>query len=224
MRTLPVLLALLSAGFLSAQSFSLSDTLLEANANVDIYNIYHIYIANETDTAVALSWRRLEQDHPEGWEATFCDNNVCYDHIPINGDMIPFGPEETAFLKLDVDPSGVPGVGTFRFLVFPSADPADRQLATFLVQAGGTSSTTSLSAHYLRIAPNPVQDELRLTNPGAQPLRVVIHDAHGRPLHQASLASGMQTQINTQHWPSGWYALQASSDGQLLFRDIIVKH
>lgn len=226
MRIPLLLFLLLLAGplLIAQQSFTFApDSLLEVEANPQIYNIYQIDILNETEDSLTLSWRRLQNDYPEGWEVSFCDNNVCYGLIPINGDMIPFSPEETAFLKLDIHPHEIAGTGIFRFLVFPTGEEDNYQLASFIVNSGVTSNTVEAQLLKLNIFPNPATDYLQINNGNASPINLAITDASGAIVISQVLPAKNEQQINLLHLPAGPYYLHAYVDGRAIFQHKIIK-
>jgi len=224
---IPLLLFLLAVAgtSLNAQlSFSFTpDTLLEAEANPEIYNIYQLDILNETENPLTLSWRRLQNDYPEGWEVSFCDNNVCYGLIPINGDMIPFGPDETAFLKLDIHPHEIAGTGIFRFLVFPSGEQNNYQLASFIINSGVTSNTVEAQLLKLSVFPNPTNDYLQIKNNNGSRINIAITDATGTHILTQALQAQSEQQISLRHLPSGAYYLTGYAEGQAVFQHKIIK-
>ena len=213
-----------SAYFLNAQGFSFApDAMVEDYASFEQYNIFQIDINNDTDEALQLSWRRLEADYPEGWEISFCDNNICYGLIPVNGDMIPFNSDEYAFLKLDVNPHQIPGTGTFQFMVFPSDETDNFKVSTFIIHAGTPSNTLDVTTFDIKIGPNPMQDWLNIENPGIQEIDMHILSANGQAVFNGKLPAHSKEQIDLSKLKAGTYFINALIDGIPAFNFPIVK-
>ena len=224
MRTLIALLCLAASTTALSQDFSFTpDTLLEENALMENYNTYQIDIVNETSSTLTLSWRRLTQDQPESWVAYICDNNICYDDIPINGDMIPFAADETAFLKLGVNPYQETGTGIYQFLVFPTGDISAAQTVTFIIHAGMPNSIQEPSIWTLNIGPNPFNDQIHINNPNGEEVSLYFYDALGKLIHTVSLASRDKLSIDASSWPSGPIFLKAFAKGEQLFSNQLIK-
>jgi hypothetical protein len=225
MRTLISLLCLVTVATTYAQSFSFTpDTLLEDHALLENYNTYQIDIVNETPSTLALSWRRLTQDQPDSWIAYICDNNICYDDIPINGDMFPFSPDETAFLKLGVNPYQETGTGVYQFLVFPTGDISAAQTATFIIHAGMPNSTQEPSIWTLNIGPNPFHDQMLINNPNGIEVSLYFYDASGQLISTKELAGSERLSIDASQWPVGSIFLSAFVEGKPLFSNQLIKY
>lgn len=224
MRLLITLLFLGASATAFSQAFSFTpDTLLEENALLENYNTYQIDIVNETASTLALSWRRLSQDQPDSWVAYICDNNICYDDIPINGDMFPFASDETAFLKLGVNPYQETGTGVYQFLVFPTGDISASETVTFIIHAGMPNSTEEPTISTLNIGPNPVKNLIHISNPNNMDISLYFYDALGKLISTKNIAGTEQLSIDASNWPAGSIFLKAFGEGELLFSNQLIK-
>lgn len=223
MRLLSTLLFCLAGLSAQGQFFSLQpDSLLEAQAETDIHNLFQIDILNETGGSLALSWRRVESNYPEGWEVELCDNQYCYGLIPPSGDMWPIGQGGSGYLRLDIFPNGQPGLGVFRFRVYPTGAPDSYRLVSFIVQAGLTSSgEPALVA--LRFGPNPCGELARLFNPWPQTLNLQLFNSAGQLTREFSVPPSAEAQLGLAALPPGAYWLAGAAQGRIIFREKIIK-
>ncbi|MCB0572871.1 MAG: hypothetical protein KDC66_24050 [Phaeodactylibacter sp.] len=223
MRLLSAILLCLAGISLQAQLFSLQPGAeLAAQAEPDIHNFYQINMLNETADSLALSWRNVESNYPDGWEVALCDNQFCYGLIPASGDMWPISTDEEAFLKLDVFTNGLPGTGTFRFRVYPAGEPANYQLANFVITAGLTS-TGEAAPEAIKLGPNPCKEQFSLSNPWPSELEVRLFNSTGMPVRIFALPPSAQGQISMAGLPAGAYWLTGATQRQERFREIIIK-
>lgn len=220
-----ILFTLGTFSFLNAQGFSFSpNDMLEDEAEFSQYNIFQIDILNDTPEMLLLSWRRLEADYPEGWEVSFCDNNLCYGSIPINGDMIPFSQDNYAFLKLDINPYEVAGTGTFRFMVFPKDDPDNFKISTFIIHAGTSTDIVEVEKSVLKVGPNPAQDWLNVENLAQKPAKVNILSANGQLILMRKLPAHAKVQLDLSDLPAGSYYINVLSENGTVQQLPIIKH
>ncbi|HMQ46951.1 MAG TPA: hypothetical protein PKA00_05630 [Saprospiraceae bacterium] len=219
MRYFFLALIFLATGFktLQAQQFSFSpDTVLTAQAQLEQYNIFNIYIQNETSDSLQLTWRIVENTLPEAWETTLCDNNECYGILPAYGNMIPFSANEPAFIKLDINPHQHQAEGLIRFRIFPTDDPSDYEVITFYISSL-LSGTDEPIVVFPTFGPNPVKDALWLSGTDEKQT-LQLWNGQGQLLRTLSLEANLPYRLDLSDLPKGAYWLSNSFQQHILIK------
>lgn len=192
------------------------DTVLEVQAQLEQYNIFHIYIENETSDPLQLSWRIVENTLPEEWETTLCDNNECYGILPNYGDMNPFGADEQAFIKLDINPHQYQAEGLIRFRIYPTANPSDYKIITFYISSllSGTDEPRDVFPVF---GPNPANDVLWFSGT-AEKQTLHLWNGQGQLLKTLSLEARLPYLLDLSDLPKGAYWLSNSFQQHILIK------
>lgn len=203
-----------------AQLFTCSpDTLIQAPAIPNVHNIYQINMDNQSGADLDLTWRLVEDDLPTGWTVTLCDNVACYGYMPNTADCNTIGPDEYAFMKMDFNPGLIPGVATFRFRVYPTGEPMDFQVLTFIISSGGTTSVQELSS--IAVYPNPVDHVFNIDDPNQQIDKIHIFNALGQ---KVGYYPGFTQKIYTDEFRPGTYFLKLdSNEGKSISLPLIIQ-
>lgn len=133
-------LALL-AGFtffchLATAQFSFSpDASVPATIEYDNYTEIPIYIINQTTDSLSLSWDKLSNSLPSGWNYSLCDNVNCFTGIPNSNNMnkIAPPPAPSGFFKLILNPYNIAGTGIVELFVYEPGDSANGETVTFTI-------------------------------------------------------------------------------------------
>jgi hypothetical protein len=146
-----------------------------------------MYFPNTSSDSILLTWRRIEVNLPAGWSVDLCDYGTCVADVPAAGQMNKLAPNQSAYLKLIVQPKGVDGVATLRFRVAMTQNSALYRDVAFEVrtQAVSVGAEPQLSAQLVAY-PNPVQNELKV-NFAPVGGKLLLCDAFGRVLAQTLL-------------------------------------
>ncbi len=221
----PLLLGLMIAlaAIASAQDISISPTgNMIGTAELEEYNIFQVYLHNDTDEALNLSWRIVENTLPEEWNVTLCDNVNCYGILPQSADLDPIAAADSAIMKIDVNPELVTGQGVLRFFINETGSPNPYKELIFDINTG-TTNTQDLFSGSVQIFPNPATDWVRIENQHDQPLQFQLIDQQGRLLRMATLNSQDQLEWGLLHLPKGSYFLRMESNERVVVRKLLLQ-
>jgi hypothetical protein len=217
-----VLFFLFAALPLKAQSFSVSpNPNLEGVAGLEDLNVFDLYILNETNADIQLTWRLVGNTFPEEWEVSLCDNVACYGVLPTTNDFNPILVGDSSIFKIDVFPDGHVGAGLLTFWIYPIGEPTNYEVVTFSIVAG-TSSTRDFLAASLSVFPNPATDNLFLRwEAEGTPFQII--DSQGRLVRVGETTPTLTT-IPIQELPSGRYFLQLMHQEGIITQQVIIQH
>ena len=221
----PILIGLMIAlaGMTFAQEISISPTgNMTGTAELEEYNIFQVYLHNDTDEAINLSWRIVENTLPEEWNVTLCDNVNCYGILPQSADLDPIAAADSAIMKIDVNPELVTGQGILRFFINETGSPNPYKELIFDINTGVTS-TQDLLGGSVQIFPNPATEWVRIENQHDQPLQFQLIDQEGRLLRMANLNSQDQLEWGLQDLAKGPYYLRMESKEKVVVRKFLVQ-
>lgn len=216
-------LTILLGGSLTAQEISITPSpTVAGNVELEAYNIFQVYLRNETNASIDLSWRIVENTMPEGWNITLCDNVNCYGVLPENADLDPIAAADSAIMKIDVNPELVEGSGMLRFFINETGSPSPYKELVFDLSTG-TTDTKDLFNGSVQIYPNPATEWVNVDNQLPFPLKMQLADAQGRLVRQAEVASNDQQGWSVVNLPKGTYYLRLESTHRVVIRTLVVQ-
>lgn len=217
-----LLIFLSSALPLFAQSFSVSPTPnLEGVAGLEDLNVFDLYILNETNDNIQLTWRLVGNTFPEEWDVSLCDNVACYGILPTTNDFYPILVGDSSIFKIDVFPDGHVGEGLLTFWIYPTDDPTNYEVVSFSIVAG-TSNTLDHRPSSLHLFPNPASHDLNLKwEKSGTPFQLM--DSQGRVVRAGATTPNV-TSIPIQQLPSGRYFLQVIDQEGVITQQVIIQH
>jgi hypothetical protein len=198
-----------------AQHFTIDpDTLLEGTAGIDVYTEYYIYMHPAVDDTLNLSWRLVGNTFPEDWVVSLCDYGECYTGVPNTGDMIPLPPDESAYLKVILNPYGTEGTGRLSFWVYETDTPDEYVTVHFDISTEGATTVFSPMGESISVFPNPATQYL-IIDQGDSPVfqEAELVDLLGRPLLSRKLKNEAAVQFDLSSIATGTYLLRLT-DGQ----------
>ena len=151
---------------LIAQSFSVETLEQPSSGFASDFDIYEtIGITNDLTNGdvVVLSWERILEDVPGGWETTICDPCVCHPVGVVSGTGCYLSSSNTnAYVNTHFIPNGVAGVGTVKVRLWDEST-FDEVTVTFIGTAEADPlAVTEHETTFLRAFPNPFSESLNL--------------------------------------------------------------
>jgi hypothetical protein len=189
-----------------AQSYVLvpGDSIVGTIAMEDL-TVFNFEQHNNSSDTLALSWQKLDAVVPTGWEATMCDNTICYTDLHDSSTQMVF-PGEYGLASLHVTAHSTPGTAVVRYLLWDNAAPTVIDTLTWIIALNVTTiespesedfyisqTSNGLVVNYQNDAARRV---LTLCNVSGKTVRSVVTT-------KASVA------IDTQGLPSGLYIVQS---------------
>lgn len=155
-----VLHGLLSTGF--SQTFVVlpSDsvsTSVDPNGNEELY----IYFENISSQAISLEWQEIVANYPPGWLVTICDPNLCFAMPHQQGSIWPFMPADSSFLRISVNPVGIPGFGLFCYDITDTISGFSTNVCLSF-DAPLANATPLKQEADLQFFPNPANESIRI--------------------------------------------------------------
>ncbi len=133
--TVLVVAAILSATtFTFAQSYTISpnDTFI-VNAMMEDMETLTINQVNSTTDILYLKWEKISESVPALWEASVCDNQICYTTLVDSGSMSPISSSEIGFLLLHITAHVNYGTAVIRYAVWDKNFPSMRDTLTYIM-------------------------------------------------------------------------------------------
>lgn len=178
---------------------------LHTDLEYNTYNLSFIYLKNTNTDSLFLSWELTEKVLEEEWYVTICDNVTCYGVLPDGADMYGIAPDQTVYIRMEVNPYEHDGFGHVRLLITETNNPqSSAQYLDFTFETKNHTSTYQLVENLpnLSIYPNPYTDYLYFSNPSNETIQVVLIDIQGAALKSFSISPQSNTYINTENLPS----------------------
>lgn len=206
-----------------AQEISIEPTNhLIGQANLEEYNVYQVYIKNEAESPIDLSWRIIENTMPEEWTVTLCDNVACYGILPANANMDPIAVGDSSLFKIDVHPGTTNGHGILRFLINETGTPTPYKEHIFDVSTL-TTDTKDLFEGAVSVFPNPTTELVNIKNTLSNELSAQLMDLSGKLLNSTIVASGDQHQWILSDLAKGTYYLRLQTGHHAVIRTIVIQ-
>lgn len=213
-----VVTAILAATTISsAQSYSLipNDTINMTGMMEDLETLIIQQQNISTDT-IQLQWAKVSESVPALWEASVCDNQVCYTSLVDSGSMNLINPTDYGFLLLHITPHVNYGTAVIRYEVWDINSPLLRDTLTFILTVTATSGIAeSDNKNAFSIFPNPAKDFISInTNSSNKNYSVEIFNSVGEKMYSVNTASYCTLPI--ANWCNGLYTVSVFTENKII--------
>lgn len=218
------IIALLAASeFSLAQTYSvtLNDTVEVAGYMEDLQTLT-IWQVNNTNDTLYFGWKKVSEIVPADWEASVCDNAICYTTLLDSSTTNPVAPSDSGFILLHVTAHVTFGTSVVRYAIWDIANPALRDTLTFITRViqpsgiYGIADKNAISAY-----PNPVNDIIHITLANYDESDISLFNAVGEKMYEGKTNSYIE--IQTSDFPSGTYFLHIKSRNDIRTQKIIIQ-
>lgn len=211
-----ILFALISFSTFSlaqAQNHSYTPSKSEAwTIAPDIQSEMKIHIKNTGLSPLTITYKIIGNTLPSGWYSSICDNNVCWDPLPVDTtNFAPIQPNEDVFLKLQVTPNNKKGTGVVKIRVNELGNKSKYDTLTYTVNLLWNSSVKNISSNTLTISPNPAKD-IVVINGVVSKTPYSVYNLSGKQLICGILNQNAQ-KINISALSPGVYFVQTQTTG-----------
>jgi hypothetical protein len=163
-------LILLVAAILVATNITLSQTFTNApNDTIQMTGMMEdletlsIQQINNSSNAIQLKWKKVSQSVPANWEASVCDNAICYTSLVNTGTMNPVNPADYGLLLLHITPHVNYGTAIIRYAVWDTINAAMKDTLTYILTVDATSGISAeKNKKTFNIFPNPSKENINI--------------------------------------------------------------
>ena len=192
--------------FSFAQSYTVSpnDTFI-VNAMMEDLETLTINQVNSTTDTLYLKWEKISESVPALWEASVCDNQICYTTLADSGSMNPIYPSDYSFLLLHITAHVNYGTAIIRYAVWDINFPMQRDTLTYIMNVNTTGiATENLETPSVWFAEN----KIHLQNINENFSSISVNDLSGKEIFKTSINS--KTEIDLPLLPTSIYIIQLS--------------
>lgn len=172
-------------------------------------------IQNNSNTARTIKWIRFEDAAPAPWYTSVCDNQNCYDSSKYYN-TITIPANQQGLLSLNIYPFGIPGTGSYHFIVFDVNDSANANAIMTVDVMAKPTGIGNVIDQVFSIYPNPVKDMLYMNlDVSKQITSIDIHNIVGEKLKSVRVQNGLKSvTIPVADLKKGIYFLRVLSGGK----------
>ncbi len=211
--------------FCFAQSYSITpnDTVEVAGVMEDLQTLTISQLNTGNDT-LYFQWEKVSESVPQNWEASVCDNEVCYTSLMDTGTTNPVFPTESGFILLHITPHVNYGTAIIRYAIWDINYPTTKDTLTFILHVNETSAINRLyRSRYFSITPNPVGNNLTISTDMKSGFQFAITNSSGQKICSEN-ENATDFSISTENIPSGIYIASLSGNNFFLTQRIIIQH
>lgn len=142
-----------------------------------------INVTNNTNQTVTMSWERIVNDHPQGWEVLVCDSESCFPPQVNTNNISDIAPGQSIPVNIHFKPHGATGIASVKIRVCIQGDAASCVDLDFQ----GSAMLLGISSPYpkgtLSIYPNPVRSNMTVSFSTADNVsKVELYNVVGKPM------------------------------------------
>ncbi len=220
--SLPALFAAIEVSFAQTYSITPNDTFEVIGVMEDLQTLTIFQVNNTTDT-LYFQWEKVNESVPTNWEASVCDNFVCYTVLMDSGTTNPVFPGESGFILLHITPHVTYGTAIVRYAIWDIENPTQKDTLTFITTVNAPSTITETkNKNLFSVFPNPVSDLFNIQFSDNEEHAISVYDFIGKNIYSA--VSSANSQLSTTNWLNGIYTLSISDNNKITTKKIIVQH
>lgn len=183
---------------------------------------------NTSSNVITLEWEKLSESVPVGWEASVCDNRICYAILEDTGTMNPVAPSEMGFLLLHITGHVNYGTAVIRYAVWDITNPALKDTLTYILtvdQNSGIAETAN--SKIFTIYPSPAKGQINIVSGFQAGFTYSVINLTGEEV-QTGHSDVNSVIFSTGNFPSGIYLLKLSPvdsgiDNKFFIQKIIIQ-
>ncbi|MBS1594089.1 MAG: hypothetical protein JST90_07175 [Bacteroidetes bacterium] len=141
----------------------------------------NIIQSHPTNDTLHFHWKKLSALLPTGWEASICDNGLCFGSLVDSGMMIPIVPGDDGLMSVHCRPDTNAGLGIIQYILYEEKTSFHRDTLTWIVDAS-PSGIDDLATPKLDVRFS--FGKLWFQNIGEGFSQFAVYDASGRLLCQ----------------------------------------
>ncbi len=192
--------------FLLAQKTIITpgDTIERVSTMEDLETLT-VFLHSLSSSTVVFKWQKLSESLPADWEATVCDNKICYTRLEDSGTMNPVDSSESAFLLLHITSHVNYGTATVRYVVWDAQYPLLTDTLTYIVRVEPfTGIKEGDKAATACVYPNPANRHFHIQTNESAIFEYQIADIRGRIMEYGTCSTGSLT-LNIRGYRTGLY-------------------
>lgn len=207
-----------------AQDFSVArlDTTFVGSKDVSDFG-GKIGLINNTNSSLALKWKRIDNDKPTDWQTSVCDASNCY---PYDVDSANFSLPVSGFnnlMNVHFYPYQTFGLATVKVKVENRNDPSNAYNLTFIGDARDTSATTGVFDNVIEtVLFNYYNDQIQITTQKSIALSANIYNLTGQIVENKS-GFGSNLVVSTSNLQEGIYLVEYTVGTTRIVEKVIVR-
>jgi hypothetical protein len=203
-----------------AQTYSLlpGDSVEQYGFLEDLHTLT-IEMENISSNTVTLGWKKVDEFVPLYWEASTCDNVICYTTLQDSGTMNPVITGDKGFLLMHITPHVNYGICTIRYMVWDINFPSQADTLTYILHVINPTGIQAIEPSVEAIIfPNPANDFITIYG-SANASAYKLTDGSGKIISAGTLNSNS---INVSVLPAGLYNFSFTAGDKLYSRKIVI--
>jgi len=144
---------------------------------------------NTTLGVINLKWKKISESVPANWDASVCDNKICFTTLVDSGSMLPVGPGDYGFLLLHITPHVNYGTAIVQYAVWCIADPNHIDTLTYILNSNANSAVGEIEKRDITIFPNPAKEKINITSNYSSGFKFFIYDIFGKEITRGNSGS-----------------------------------
>lgn len=200
-----------------AQSYSIvpNDTINMIGMMEDLETL-SIQQLNTSTNILQLKWAKLSESVPAMWEASVCDNQVCYTSLVDSGSMNPINPNDYGLLLTHITPHVNYGTAVIRYVVWDITNPAIKDTLTYILTVTTTSgSPDGENKNAFSIFPNPASENINIISNLPAGFQFLIIDIYGRKIENGCSKTNLIS-IDTKNFRNGIYSMSILTEHNII--------
>ncbi len=195
------------------------DTIDVAGMMEDLATLSFQQLNISSDT-ISLQWEKISEQIPEFWDASVCDNVICYAGLVSSGKMNPVAPADSGFLLLHITPHVNYGTAIVRYAIWDTSNPASKDTLTYILSVSNTTGIHAINTIIdFSIFPNPTMDNISIIT-SYPAFTFSINDINGNEIMRG-ISEFRSTAISTKELPCGYYIITIFAQGKYSARKIL---
>ncbi len=180
---------------------------------------------NISANTIQLKWKKVSVSVPALWDASVCDNSICYTSLVDSGTMNAINPPDYGFILLHVTPHVNYGTAIIRYAVWDVVNPSLKDTLTFILTVNAPSAIDETeNRKAFSVFPNPVKESIHIVSKEYSSFRFLITDIYGKEI-QKGISKANSININTENIPNGVYDISIFyKDGITGSKKFILQH